>query len=79
MCLDLKESISLRLENHQLKYENEDLMNKNNQIAKSKEFIIENLKESDKDMHFYTGLSYSQFLCLWNFRGPNTKKYFKGE
>lgn len=64
MCLDLKESISLKLENHQLKYENEDLKKKINQIAKSKELSIENLKESDKDRHFYTGLSYSQFLCL---------------
>lgn len=38
MCLDLKESISLKLENHQLKYENEK--KKNNQIAKSKELSI---------------------------------------
>lgn len=73
MCLDLKEPISLKLENHKLKYENEDLKKKINPIAKSKELSIENLKESDKDMHFYTGLSYSQFLCLWNFLGPNTR------
>lgn len=52
MCLDLKESISLKLENHQLKHENEDLKKKNNQIAKSKEL-------SDKDMQFHTGLLYS--------------------
>lgn len=38
MCLDLKESISLKLENHQLKYENEK--KKNNPIAKSKELSI---------------------------------------
>lgn len=37
MCLDLKEPISLKLENHQLKYENEDLKKKINPIAKSKE------------------------------------------
>lgn len=73
MCLDLKEPVSLKLENHRLKYENEDLKKKINPIAKSKELSIENLKESDKDMHFYTGLSYSQFLCLWNFLGPNTR------
>ena len=24
-------------------------------------------------MHFYTGLSNTQFLCLWNFLGPNTR------
>ena len=24
-------------------------------------------------MHFYTGLSNTQFLCLWNFLGPITR------
>ena len=32
-----------------------------------------NLKDSEKDMYFYTGLSNAQFLCLWNFFGPNIR------
>jgi hypothetical protein len=73
VCLDLKDAINLKLENHQLKRENEDLKKKITQIAKSKELSIDNLKHSDKDMRFYTGLSHSQFICLWNFLGPNTR------
>lgn len=74
MCLDLKESISLKLENHQLKYENEDLKKKINQIAKSKELSIENLKESDKDWTFIFPIP----LPL-EFSWTKHKKYFKSE
>ena len=43
-----------------------------NQCTHSKAFSIEDVKNDDKKMKFYTGLSYEQFLCSWRFLGPAT-------
>lgn len=37
-------------------------------------FRIENIKEDDKQFKFYTGLTYNQFLCLWQFLGVSAFK-----
>ena len=40
----------------------------------SEKFNLESLKNDDKMCKFYTGLTFLQFMCLWNFLGDCTKK-----
>jgi hypothetical protein len=37
-------------------------------------FRIENIKYDDKQFKFYPGLTYNQFLCLWQFLGVSAFK-----
>ncbi|XP_062601105.1 uncharacterized protein LOC134262791 [Saccostrea cucullata] len=69
-CLTLNEFLALKLENFDLKSKIFELEKKSTQ---SKSFSIADVKDDDKKMIFYTGLTYGQFMCLWKFLGPATR------
>ena len=35
---------------------------------------VESVRNNDKKCRFFTGLSWLQFMCLWNFLGPAKEK-----
>ena len=37
-------------------------------------FVVDSVKNDDKAFKFYTGLTFQQFLCLWDFLGDSVKK-----
>ncbi|XP_062620141.1 uncharacterized protein LOC134281722 [Saccostrea cucullata] len=69
-CLTLNESLALKLENFDVKSKIFELEKKSTQ---SKAFSIADVKDDEKKMIFYTGLTYGQFMCLWKFLGPATR------
>ena len=43
-------------------------------VSSKAHFNIESVKNDDKILKFYTGLTYMQLMCLWNFLGNCTRK-----
>ena len=68
----------LKLQNLLLKRENARLkaaLHDRTQPAPPKpSFGVESVRNNDKKCRFYTGLSWLQFMCLWNFLGPAKEK-----
>ena len=68
----------LKLQNLLLKRENARLkaaLHDRTQPAPPKpSFGVECVRNNDKKCRFYTGLSWLQFMCLWNFLGPAKEK-----
>ncbi|KAK3107264.1 hypothetical protein FSP39_010620 [Pinctada imbricata] len=71
--LTLKESLSLKLENYELKKQLRNTKKEVKGDEESKPFSIDEIKDDDEKMVFYTGLTYQQFMCLWRFLGPATR------
>ena len=67
-----KEVLSLKLQNHQLQHQlQKTMVNDNDSSRKSDSFCLDDVKDDDKKMQFYTGLTFLQFQCLWRFLGDS--------
>ena len=67
--------IQLKIENMVLKNEIADLKCKQNSVLiTDKYFRTDDVQDNDKKCKFYTGLTWLQFLCLWNFLGSAREK-----
>ncbi|XP_006818135.1 uncharacterized protein LOC102802862 [Saccoglossus kowalevskii] len=51
-----------------------DLKSKKNNSSKKKHFSVEDVSDDDVKCKFYTGLTWLQLLCLWDFLGRATNK-----
>ncbi|XP_035988198.1 uncharacterized protein LOC105923908 isoform X2 [Fundulus heteroclitus] len=65
-----EEMTRLKVENHILKKKlsNFDLLTATTQQKPF--FSVDDVKNDDKQFQFYTGLTWIQFMALWNFLGP---------
>ena len=81
LVLELKlQNIILQRENTKLK----STLEEQQQATQDKEqqqatqdrppFGVDDVRNNDKKCRFYTGLSWLQFMCLWNFLGPAREK-----
>lgn len=61
--MTLKQALAMKIENHELKRKCQE-----NQLSakNTKSFSIDDIQD-DNDMHFYIGLMFVQFMCLWKF------------
>ncbi|XP_002738809.1 uncharacterized protein LOC100367476 [Saccoglossus kowalevskii] len=66
--------VALKIENLCLKNELMDLKSKKNNSSKKKHFSVEDVSDDDVKCKFYTGLTWLQLLCLWDFLGRATNK-----
>lgn len=64
----------LKLENKLLKKELSKMKRQNAVTQKKHTFSVDNVKNDDKQFKFYTGLTWLQFMALWNFLGPSRDK-----
>ena len=68
----------LKLQNLLLKRENARLKaalhDRTPPVPPKPSFGVESVRNNDKKCRFYTGLSWLQFMCLWNFLGPAKEK-----
>ena len=72
LVLELKlQNIILQRENIKLK----SALEEQHQATQDRPtFGVDDVRNSDKKCRFYTGLSWLQFMCLWNFLGPAREK-----
>ena len=65
-----KDVLSLKLQNHQLQYQLQKSFGTDSN-KKCDSFSLDDVKDDDKKMQFYTRLTFLQFQCLWKFLGDS--------
>ena len=74
-----KEVISERVQRniweneHAINAESDDIPPLSTSGENCEKFSIDSVKDDDKKFRFYTGLTFFQFMALWNFLGPACK------
>ncbi|XP_014670846.1 PREDICTED: uncharacterized protein LOC106811658 [Priapulus caudatus] len=67
--------VNVKIENLVLKNELADLKSKiTSKDEPVKFFCVDDVKDNDRKCKFYTGLTWLQFLCVWEFLGPAMEK-----
>lgn len=82
--MPLREVIRARLEIKALKRQlnsHKEQFHRPRSILGVQRFSISEMKCNDNKCRFYTGLTWSQFMCLWRFLGSATEhlQYYRGE
>ncbi|XP_021163678.2 uncharacterized protein LOC105939306 [Fundulus heteroclitus] len=71
---NLEEAMELKMENQTLKEELSRRIYEHVAPPQKPPFSVEEVKNDDKQFKFYTGLTWLQFMSLWDFLGPSRDK-----